>query len=426
MSGKKRKMFILYDLTFILFMLAVLPVYLFKGKFHRGFIRRFGVLPKGIRFDRPIWIHAVSVGEVISVRKLIEGLRKVYPEKNFVISTVTPTGNKIARSIAGDFDFVTYLPFDISFITNYVIKKIKPCIFIIAETEIWPNLISTLHQREVPIAVLNARISDASFKGYSTIRYLIKPILDKINIFCAQSQSDSLKLTALGVNPAKIRVTGNMKFDQDMGSAHDPNIYRKLLGLKKDDILFVAGSTHPKEEGALLKVYRSLLVSFPNLRLLLAPRHPERSEKINSLVKSQSLSPKKVSELEQDKCLKDNAVFILDTIGDLAKFYSAADIVFVGGSLIKKGGHNILEPAFLNKPVIFGPFMFNFRDITQEFLKNKAALQVFNLDGLSSGIKELLYNAPKVNTLIKNAQLVIASNRGATDKNILLIRKIIV
>ncbi len=418
-------MFLIYDLVFILFMLVSLPVYLFKRKFHRGFLRRFGVIPKEVRFNSPIWVHAVSVGEAISVRGLIEELRKIYPSKNFVISTVTPTGNKIARSIAGESDFVTYLPFDISFITSRVIKKIKPSIFIIAETELWPNLIESLNRHKISIAVLNARISDASFKGYSAIKYLIKPTLNKINIFCAQSKGDSFKLTALGVMPDRVEVTGNMKFDQNIKLPQDAKGYRGLLGLKEGEALLVAGSTHPAEEETLLGAYHELLISFPHLRLLLAPRHPERSDEVNNLVNHSGFAPQKVSELNFKRPCS-NAVFILDTVGNLTKFYSAADIVFVGGSLVRKGGHNILEPAFLNKPVVFGPHMFNFRDIAHEFLSNHAALQVFSREGLISAIKELLCNAFKTNSLVKNAQVVILNNRGATNKNVALIRKLIV
>ncbi|MBN2831235.1 MAG: 3-deoxy-D-manno-octulosonic acid transferase [Candidatus Omnitrophica bacterium] len=418
-------MFILYDLVFIIFMLVSLPVYLFKGKFHRGFIRRFGGIPKGVTFDRPIWIHAVSVGEAVVMRGLIEELRVLFSLKSFIISTVTPTGNKIARSIARDSDFVTYLPLDLSFITKRVIEKTKPCIFIIAETEIWPNLINTLYNYKIPVAILNARISDGSFKGYALIRCLIRPTLNKVNLFCAQSRNDSSRLKSLGVMPGRIEVTGNMKFDQVLKLKDDSRIYRDKLAFEEGEILLVAGSTHPKEEEVLLNIYRKLLNLFPRLRLLLAPRHPERADKVAGLVKHSGFNPQKVSFFNV-KEMGRKTVFILDTVGDLAKFYAAADIVFVGGSLIRKGGHNILEPAFLGKPVIFGQYMFNFRDIAQEFLINRAALQVFNPEDLASRIKELLDDSAKVKELVTNAREVISDNQGATKRNLALIRKLIV
>ena len=207
-------MFILYDLIFLVFTLIYLPIYLFRGKFHRGFLARLGILPKNLSLDRPVWIHAVSLGEAISTRGLVEELRKAYPHKKFALSTVTATGNKIAREISRTGDFVTYLPLDFSFTVKTVINRINPGLFIIAETEIWPNLIAHLSKKGIPIVTVNARISDSSFKGYSAIKPLIKPILNKISLFCAQADLDADRLKKLGVAADKIKVTGNMKFDQ--------------------------------------------------------------------------------------------------------------------------------------------------------------------------------------------------------------------
>ncbi len=417
-------MFIIYDLIFFVFALIYLPVYLFKGKFHQEFLRRLGFFPEGLVFNEPIWIHAVSVGEVMAMRELIKELRHNHPQKNFVISTVTPTGNKIARSLAKEGDFVTYLPLDFSFILQRVIKRIKPCIFIIAETEIWPNLITFLFKSCVPIVILNARISDRSFKGYSVIKYLLKPILSKINIFCAQSENDSFKLKALGVNPERIVVTGNMKFDQIPVRAHDASIYKKRIGLAAEERLLVAGLTHPGGGEIFFKAYRLLLNYFPDLRILLVPRHPERGDEVKNLARNLGFKAEKVS-LFNPKAQFSNEVFILDTVGELVSFYSAADIVFVGGSLVKKGGQNILEPASVGKPVIFGPHMFNFRDIAQAFLENKAAVEVFNQEGVVVAVSSLLNNNLKVERLVKNASEVISSNQGATKRNIGLISKFI-
>ncbi|MDD3987447.1 MAG: 3-deoxy-D-manno-octulosonic acid transferase [Candidatus Omnitrophica bacterium] len=388
-------------------------------------MRRFGVIPKGVDFSRPIWIHAVSVGEAVLMRGLIVRLRAAYPSKSFVISTVTPTGNKIAQSIAEKSDFVTYLPFDLSFITSRVIKKVRPCVFIIAETEIWPNLISSLYDLKVPIAVLNARISDKSFKGYLAIKYLLKPILNKIHIFCAQSKNDRDRLISLGVEPGRIEVTASMKFDQARKLSEGVNSPKDKLSLKEGEVLLVAGSTHPGEERILLNIYRKLLGTFPYLRLLLAPRHPDRADKIATLVRHFGFKPCRISLSQPKEALKDT-VFILDTVGELITFYAAADIVVVGGSLVKRGGQNILEPASLGKPVIFGPHMFNFRDIAAEFLKSNAALQALTPEDLLSIIKELLGDKPKIIELARNSKEVILNNQGATEKNFNLVRKLIV
>lgn len=416
-------MFIIYDLIFLVFILIYLPVYLFKRKFHRGFLMRLGFIPKGLVFDKPIWIHAVSVGEVMAMRELIRELRRNYPRKHFVISTVTPTGNKIARSLAQKGDFVTYLPLDFSFILQRVIKRIQPCVFIIAETEIWPNLITFFNKFNIPIAILNARISDRSFKGYSVIKYLLKPVLSKVNIFCAQTESDSFKLKVLGVEPEKVTVTGNMKFDQIPARTLDPAAYKERIGLKRNERLLIAGSTHPGEEEIILNAYRLLLNYFSDLRLLLVPRHPERADAVRALARNLGFKSEKVSLLNLKA--PQNEVFVLDTVGELVSFYSAADIVFVGGSLVKKGGQNILEPASVGKPVIFGPNMNNFRDIAQEFLENKAALEVLNQEGLVVAVSSLLNNNLKVERLVKNALEVILNNQGATKRNIVLISKFI-
>lgn len=417
-------MFIAYDLIFLIFTLIYLPIYLFKGKFHKGFLSRLGVLPRGLDLGRPIWVHAVSVGEAIVVRGLIEELRKCYPARKFVISTVTPTGNKIVKAIAEPGDLVIYLPLDFSFVVKGVISRINPEVFIIAETEIWPNLITCLHKKNIPIITVNGRISDASFRGYLAVKPLIKPILNKINLFCVQTESDADRLKQLGVATEKIKVTGNMKFDQLV--VVQAQGYRQRLGLALDEKLFIAGSTHSAEEEIVLAAYKAVLNNFPGLKLLIAPRHPQRAKGLLKTVSAFGLSGFEISRLpSQGFDSLANHVFILDTIGELANFYALADIVFMGGSLIKKGGHNILEPANLGKPVIFGPHMFNFRDIAGMFLKNNAAIMVHNQLDLASTVELLLNNSLRVRQMTDNAREVIMKNQGATKRNIQAIGEII-
>ena len=375
--------------------------------------------------ERSVWIHAVRLGEAISIRGLVEELRKAYPRKKFVFSTVTPTGNKIARELARSGDLVTYLPLDFSFTVRNAINRINPGLFIIAETEIWPNLITYLYKKDIPIVTVNGRISDASFKGYAAIKFLINPILNKVKLFCMQSESDAARLKQLGVANDKIKVTGNMKFDKSdyADFKKDYTDYRLKLGLGIGDKLLVAGSTHPGEEEIILAVYKRLLNQFSNLRLLIAPRHTQRSGEILKLVVRSGLNCIEVSKIDL-QVLAAKPVFILDTVGNLVNFYSAADIVFVGGSLIKKGGHNILEPASLGKPIIFGPHMFNFRDMVKMFLDNHAAIMVRTQEELESSVQELLRNCPKAGELIKNASQVIARNQGATLRNVEAIKLI--
>ena len=417
-------MFIVYDLIFLVIVLITLPVYLFRRKFHREFYKRFGVLPKNLKLERPIWIHAVSVGEVKLVHGLIDELRNIFPDKKFVISTVTPTGQMIARDFIKEGDFLTYLPLDFSFIVNSVVKKINPSLFIIAETEIWPNLIRKLYKRHIPIVTVNGRISDVSFSGYSSIDFLIRPILRKISLFCVQTELDKNRLISLGVAENKIKVTGNMKFD--FAIPHDPEKDRRVtLGLSKEDKLLVCGSTHPGEEQVILSSYKKLSGEYGCLKLLIAPRHPERAREIGELVKVAGFSPVFLSEARGALTgAGKDSVFILDTMGELANYYSAADIVFVGKSLVNKGGQNILEPALFKKPIISGPYTFNFRDTVKLFVDNRAIRVVWDMVSLSNELKDLLDNPDNAATLGRRAFDLLAKGRGATLRNASIIREL--
>jgi len=422
-------MFLLYDLIILIFVLIYLPVYLLKGKFHYGFFRRFGFLPDNLNLDKPIWIHAVSVGEAVSIKGLVGELRKAYPHKKLVISTVTATGNKIARGLINDGDLLTYLPLDLSFIVKKVIKKINPCLFIIAETEIWPNLINCLYKQKIPIITVNGRISDNSYSGYRAIRLLIRPILRKVGKFCVQTETDALRLADLGVDKGNVQVTGNVKFDINLEAiaGFDPFVIRNKLWLDLDDKLWVCGSTHPGEEEIIIEAYKELLFTFPKLKLLLVPRHPERCGDVGRLISQQDFMPVFISSISGASPVHiNNPVFILDVMGELLNYYAAADIVFVGGSLVKTGGHNILEPASQKKPVIFGPHMFNFRDISKLFLKNKAAVMVCDSRELASKTKEILSSDLSAEQLVEHAYELIISNRGATKKNIEAIKQLLI
>ena len=420
-------MFIVYDLIFLVFVIFYLPLYFLRGKFNFGFLRRLGFLPAQLNLDRPIWIHAVSVGEAIAIKELLAQLRLAYPGKKLVISTVTATGNKIAQSLVKDGDFLTYLPLDFSFIVKHVLKKINPCMFIIAETEIWPNLITSLDKLQIPVITVNGRISDSSYGGYKLIRFFIQPILRMVKQFCVQSNLDALRLESLGADKQRIQVTGNLKFDINLDPIVELNVltYRDKLWLGQLDKLLVCGSTHPGEEELILSAYQELLLVFPKLKLLIAPRHPERGEKISRLTADRGFMPILISNISAagPTCI-NNPVFILDTIGQLLNYYSAADIVFVGGSMVKKGGHNILEPASLKKPVIFGPYMFNFRQISELFLANQAALMAVNSRELADKVKELLNNNLLAKGLVERAYALIIKNRGATNKNIQIIKQL--
>ncbi|MCX5693980.1 MAG: 3-deoxy-D-manno-octulosonic acid transferase [Candidatus Omnitrophica bacterium] len=420
-------MFIIYDLIFLIFAVFYLPVYFIRGRINASFLRRLGFFPNCLNLDRPIWVHAVSMGEAIAIKGLLAQLRLAYPDKKFVISTVTATGNRIAQSLVKDGDLLTYLPLDFSFIVKKVLKKINPCMFIIAETEIWPNLITCLDKMQVPVITVNGRISDNSYGGYRIIKLFIRPILRVIRQFCVQTDLDALRLKNLGVEEQKIQVTGNVKFDINLDDSSQIKVldYRAKLWLGQLDKLLVCGSTHPKEEESIFSSYRDLLLSFPQLKLLIAPRHIERCREVSKLAEAKGFMPVFVSSISGacPTCI-NHPVFILDTNGELLNYYSAADIVFVGGSMVKKGGHNILEPASLKKPVIFGPYMFNFREISELFLKNQAALVASNDKELTDKVKEILSSSLLAKGLGQRAYEVIIKNRGATNKTVQIIKQL--
>jgi len=409
-------MLIIYDILLVIFALFYLPFAVFKGKFKRDFILRLGMLPRNIKFSRPIWLHAVSVGEILSSKPLLAKIRQLYPDRQIVISTITSTGNKIAQGLIQDKDFVFYLPLDLSFIVRRVIKRINPAVCIILETEIWPNVISCLNKEGIPIALVNARISDKSYGKYKLVRFIFKPILGKINIFCVQSKTDAERFISLGVDEDKVKVAGNMKFDiQKTDSVRQGTD----LTFSEKDKLIVAGSTHPGEEEIVLRVYKKLLAESSDLKLLIAPRHPERAKEIAGLVSMYNFTPVLVSGFRaRAQQAQANPVFILDTVGQLASLYALATVVFVGGSLVKKGGHNVIEPAYFSKAIIVGPYMHNFNDITDCFLKTNALVMVNNENEFKNSLELLLKNDAKRNSLGENAYKLIQTQQGAVQKNL--------
>ncbi|HQJ14997.1 MAG TPA: 3-deoxy-D-manno-octulosonic acid transferase [Candidatus Omnitrophota bacterium] len=397
-----------------------------RGKFHPGFSRRLGIYPaSGRRFSRPIWIHAVSVGETVNMRRFFQGLCAEFPGEQYVLSTVTPTGNSIAAKFARPQDIVTYLPLDLSFIVNSVLERVGPRLFIIAETEFWPNLLSALHNRGVPVVIVNGRISDKAASGYRKVRWLIAPLLSRISLFCMQSSQDAERVISLGARPETVKVTGNMKFDQPVpDSLQQDTRIRERLGIRADEKCLVAGSTHPGEETQVMQAFSQIARNDSRVRLIIAPRHPARAPEVEACVRRHGFVPVRVSAMASPQSRKE-CVFIVDTIGELLSYYAVSDVVFVGGSLVSHGGQNFLEPAFLAKPVIVGPSLFNFRDIARQFLDQGAAVMVGNAGELSNAVRTLLADERKAAELVRQASRLIQENRGATERNLSYIKEFI-
>ena len=419
----------IYNIAFILFAIAYLPYLLLTGRYHRDIWQRFGFYPgslmEGLEKSDTIWVHAVSVGEVKASRRLCESLMQRYPGRRLVISTITKTGNDTARKLFSGRATILYLPVDISFVLSRVFDRVKPGYFIIVETELWPNLITVLNRKRVPIVVVNGRVSPRSYRRYLKIRMLLKRLLAKITLFCMQNEEYKKRIIDMGAPPEKVKVTGNMKFDTagEAPAAKKPNpeAVRNDLSLDADETLFVAGSTHRPEEEMILKAYSDLVNSYPGLRLLIAPRHIERVPEIERSIRKFSFTPLRVSGISgpgQRSTGSKPPVFVLDVMGRLGEFFSAATLVFMGGSLMPKGGQNILEAAFFSKPIIFGPHMFNFKDIAESFLNRGAARMVKDRDELFVAADSILKDPSAQRQLGLQAEKLIEENRGASKRNL--------
>lgn len=409
-------MLILYELCLWIYVIGYFPVLLLRKKWHKGFVERFGFFSKetleALGRSENIWIHAVSVGEVIAVSGLIRQLALKFPQRRIVLTTSTQTGYELAaQKLSGDV-LLLWAPMDFYCSVKSFIRAVKPKLYVAAETELWPNLFYHLNRLKVPVIVVNGRISDKSYPKYLRIRWFLKRFLKCVSVFCMQSPTDVERITAIGAPPEKVKNSGNVKFDDlpgpQAGAAPD-------FGFKPDDLLWVAGSTHPGEEEIVLEIFQGLKPRFERLRLIIAPRHVERAPEIERLIRSQGFGCVLFSQM-RSKPLDASAVILIDTIGQLRMVYSWAAMVFVGKSLTVPGGHNIIEPAFFAKPVIVGPHMQNFRDVMQAFVKNDAVVEVRDAAGLSKAVERLLGDTAYRLEIGRRARDVIVHEQGATKR----------
>ncbi len=417
-------MFILYEIIYIIGFICYLPILFLKGKWHEHFAMRFSLWPhwqiQALKEKKNIWVHAVSVGEVLAVQGVILGVKKLWPEYRIVISSVTKTGYQLACSKFPD-DIVVYAPLDFRAVVFRYIHFIKPKIYIAAETEIWPNLFYALSKKKIPIVLINGRISDGSFKRYQRINLLLKEVLADVLWAGMQTQEDADRIAALGVPKDRALVMGNMKFD---GAVDVPGWARSSFGYTEDDLIFIAGSTHPGEEEIILDIASEIAKENANFRLIIAPRHIERSFQVMEMVRARGFRALRFSAIEgarQDA----HTVVVVDTIGHLKSLYSIATLVFVGKSLTAHGGQNIIEPAFWGKSVIVGPYVENFKDIIAIFLKRNAVVQVFSAESFGQEIRRLLADPKERERLGEAAKTVVHDNRGVTEKTLQLIQKVI-
>ncbi len=439
-------MYLLYSILLFLFLLFSSPYFLFrmvtKGKYKKGLRQRLGFTPPlytgagfipELKNKDIIWVHAVSVGEVIAASPIIDAMRRRFPEYSFLISTVTDTGQDMARKAVSDPKEIIYFPLDFKWIVNKVLKVIQPRLFIMVETELWPNFIRETKKREIPLAVVNGRISPSSFKGYKVIKSFLKRVLSNIDLFSMQSERDKERIISLGAPEEKVYTTGNVKFDGLKTEIPDREKLAEELKISLKDLVLVAGSTHSREEEIILDIYQKAKEEFPDLKFILAPRHPERIPEVESLCKNRNLSYIRRSQItdhppqrgETSPSAGRSQIILLDTIGELAKVYSLATIVFVGGSLVPIGGHNILEPAALGKAPIFGLYMHNFTESARLLLEGKGGIQVRNKEELLERILNLLRDAKEREGLGEKAQRIVKEHQGASEQTVELIGKLL-
>ncbi len=400
----------LFNILFFIYSLVYFPYLILSGRWYKGYACRLGIFPleltNRLKECCSIWIHAVSVGEVMAVAGMIDKISARWPTKKIVLTTTTKTGYELACSKLGGKVVVIPAPLDFTWVVAAFVRLIKPKIYIAAETEIWPNLFNCLHKNSIPIIIINGRISDVSFGRYRTIKPALKGVLGCVLQFCMQSQLDANRIKELGAPAEKVKILGNVKFDD---LSLDQN--SKLPSLSNQP-LWIVGSSHPGEEEIVLKIFGQYQASW---RLVLAPRHVERTAEIESLVMEHGFKPLRFSQWN-GQTINQDTVVVVDTIGHLRELYSQASLVFVGKSLCGGGGQNIIEPASYAKPIIVGPMMQNFRDITALFKAQEALVQVKDVPEFHEQVARLINDGHLRRQLGQRALEVVKANQGVTNR----------
>jgi len=380
---------------------------------------RLGFYP--FNLDKCLWVHAVSVGEVIAAIPLIKALQKMYPELPMLVTNMTPTGAERVRAAFGDTVHQAYLPYDMPDAVARFLNAMHPVICVIMETEMWPNLLAACKRRNIPVCLTNARLSAKSAGGYGRIRPLAREMFTNLTRISACSQDDADRYAAFGVNAAQLAITGNLKFDLVLadGLLEKGAALREHLG--ENRFIWIAASTHEGEEIIILEAHKQLRAVNPDALLILVPRHPDRFNQMAELAAKYFKTERRSAN---QAMAADTAVYLGDTMGEMMLMYAASDVALVAGSLIPRGGHNILEPAALAKPVLTGPHIFNFADICNIFEQSGALVKVSGVDDLSKQLIRLMQDKDERDDLGQRARAVMDANRGALDKQLNVIREL--
>lgn len=421
--------------TLLLFGLPVLiPYMVLSSKRRPILLQRLGIVPprptiyRKTKPEKPIWVHALSVGEVLAAIPLLEALRHHFTDRPIVLSASTRTGHTIALEKLGSLvDGVFLFPYDLSFAINRVVACIHPSMVVMIETDIWPNFLFTMKRQGVPVMLANAKLSHRSFSGYRRLGNFAKKLFTCFSALCCQSRADAERFRQLGIPEDILSVTGNIKFDQDETplTASEVTALRKSLGLSRQQSIWVAGSTHEGEEAVIQKAFVLLKKKNPDLMLVVAPRDPERSESVDRIFRAAGFNVDTLSDLVGGRVSQAPAdVIVIDTLGMLKRLYALADVALVGGSLIPIrgiGGHNPLEPAAFAKPILFGPHMHNFREIANMLTAAGGAIQVGDTNALDATVNDLLGDRHRARRIGQNAHEIFNANKGAVTKTMAII-----
>lgn len=415
---------ILLNFILVIYSFFYLSLMLLKGKSIAGLKERFFTdtreLKKALRGKRPIWLHAVSVGEIISVSGFVNLLQEKFPREKIIVSTVTAAANNVARKILPGNATIIYLPLDLSFVVRRAISSIYPKLFILTETEIWPNLILELKRQNIPVGIINGRISDKSFIGYKAASFLFKPIFFGMDFFCMKTCDDASKVISMGARAEKVKVTGSTKFDLALSYELKEGQWEDLkqkLNISSDEIVLLCGSTHRPEEKIIARVFLELKNKHDKLKLILAPRHMDRISEIKKVCAALGLKFRLFSSLSKENPA-DEKVIIVDEMGVLRQLYSVCSLAFIGGSLTKRGGHNMLEAASFEKAVVFGKWVYNFEIEANLLCRAGGAIIVEGQERFKQILDELLSDTDKLKSMGEAAKTSLKQNSGATVKNL--------
>jgi len=428
-------MYAVYSLLTLAVFVVVSPYFVYQAIRYKKYIgslrQRLGFLPISFNIDgeESIWIHAVSVGEVLTARALAADLKTRYPRLRLFLSTTTIAGQQVARRSLSNVEAVFYFPFDWTFIVRRTLNLVRPRLFIMMETEIWPNLLHECRRRGVKTVMINGRISSRSYPRYRLVRPFFRRVLADVDRFCMQSDESARRLVDLGADAGRVTVTGSLKFDSlelPAATAHGRPRERvmRFFRLSPSRTVIVAGSTMRGEETAMLRAFARIKMSMPSALAILAPRQPERFGEVERIARDAGYVTTRRSELPIDAEPRADVV-VLDSIGELAQIYQLATAVFVGGSLVDHGGHNILEPAVFGKPIVFGPHMQNFKEIADAFLSNGAAVQVPSDRELEGVLLGLVTDPVRRAALGAAARALVEANRGAKTKTLEVIGELL-